>query len=98
MDVFNYYLMAPVYLIMITILIINCLIRKHKDGKISYYKYVLECKLVVGNIVISLDSEFIKNKNKIVKLILLREWLNVLKSIILNTNSLLLEMVFMLLF
>lgn len=76
----------------------NCLIRKHKDGKISYYKYVLECKLVVGNIVISLDSEFIKNKNKIVKLILLREWLNVLKSIILNTNSLLLEMVFMLLF
>ena len=41
----------------------NCLKRKHKDGKISYYKYVLECKLVVGNIVISLDSEFIENKN-----------------------------------
>ena len=41
----------------------NCLIRKHKDGKISYYKYVLECKLVVGNIVISLDSEFIENDN-----------------------------------
>lgn len=40
----------------------NCLIRKHHDGKISYYKYVLECKLVVGNIVISLDSEFIENK------------------------------------
>ena len=40
----------------------NCLQRKHKDGKISYYKYVLECKLVVGNIVISLDSEFIENK------------------------------------
>ena len=40
----------------------NCLIRKHRDGKISYYKYVLECKLVVGNIVISLDSEFIENK------------------------------------
>ena len=39
----------------------NCLQRKHKDGKISYYKYVLECKLVVGNIVISLDSEFIEN-------------------------------------
>lgn len=36
--------------------------RKHKDGKISYYKYVLECKLVVGNIVISLDSEFIENE------------------------------------
>jgi len=41
----------------------NCLKRKHKDGKISYYKYVLECKLVVGNIVISLDSEFIENEN-----------------------------------
>ena len=39
----------------------NCLTRKHKDGKISYYKYVLECKLCVGNIVISLDSEFIEN-------------------------------------
>ena len=41
----------------------NCLKRKHKDGKISFYKYVLECKLVVGNIVISLDSEFIENDN-----------------------------------
>ena len=41
----------------------NCLKRKHKDGKISYYKYVLECKLVAGNIVISLDSEFVENKN-----------------------------------
>lgn len=40
----------------------NCLMRKHKDGKISFYKYVLECKLVVGNIVISLDSEFIENE------------------------------------
>ena len=40
----------------------NCLTKKHKDGKISYYKYVLECKLVVGNIVISLDSEFIENE------------------------------------
>ncbi len=39
----------------------NCLQRKHKDGKISYYKYVLECKLIVSNIVISLDSEFIEN-------------------------------------
>ena len=39
----------------------NCLKRKHKDDKVSYYKYVLECKLVVGNIVISLDSEFIEN-------------------------------------
>lgn len=40
----------------------NCLKRKHNNGKISYYKYVLECKLVVGNIVISLDFEFIENK------------------------------------
>lgn len=39
----------------------NCLKRKHKDGKISYYKYILECKLVVGKIVISIDSEFIEN-------------------------------------
>lgn len=43
----------------------NCLIRKHKDGKLSYYKYVLECKLVVGNIIISLDSEFIENDKMI---------------------------------
>ena len=43
----------------------NCLIRKHKDGKVSYYKYVLECKLVVGNIIISLDSEFIENEKMI---------------------------------
>ena len=40
----------------------NCLTRKSKDGKVSYYKYVLECKLVVGSIVISLDSEFIENE------------------------------------
>ena len=43
----------------------NCLKRKHKEGKISFYKYVLECKLVVGNIVISLDSEFIENNKMI---------------------------------
>ena len=41
----------------------NCLSRKSKEGKITYYKYVLECKLVVGSIVISLDSEFIENEN-----------------------------------
>ena len=39
----------------------NCLSRKSKDGKISYYKYVLECKLCVGPMVISLDTEFIEN-------------------------------------
>ena len=40
----------------------NCISKKSKDGKISFYKYVLECKLVVGSIVISLDSEFIENE------------------------------------
>ena len=40
----------------------NCLIRKSKDGTITYYKYVLECKLRVGPIVISLDTEFIENE------------------------------------
>ncbi len=39
----------------------NCLSKKSKDGKITYYKYVLECKLCVGPLVISLDSEFIEN-------------------------------------
>ena len=39
----------------------NCLKRKHKDGKISYYKYILECKLIVGPLVISVDSERIEN-------------------------------------
>ena len=43
----------------------NCLKRKHRGDKISYYKYVLECKLIAGNIVISLDSEFIENENMI---------------------------------
>lgn len=40
----------------------NCLSKKSKDGKITYYKYVLECKLCVGPMVISLDSEFIENE------------------------------------
>lgn len=39
----------------------NCL-TKTKDGKTKYYKYVLEAKMVFGNIVISLDSEWIENK------------------------------------
>ena len=41
----------------------NCLSKTTKDGVTSYYKYVLECKLCVGPIVISLDSEFIENEN-----------------------------------
>ena len=32
-----------------------------RDGKTKYYKYVLEAKLVFGDIVISLDSEWIEN-------------------------------------
>lgn len=39
----------------------NCIKKKYKDGKIVYCKYILECKLVVGNIVIILDSEWIEN-------------------------------------
>lgn len=39
----------------------NCIKKKYKDGKIVYCKYILECKLIVGNIVISLDSEWIEN-------------------------------------
>lgn len=82
----------------------NCLIRKHKDGKISYYKYVLGCKLVVGNIVISLDSEFIENKKMLTEkqkqdceTNAFKRMIKHIKRIILNISSLLLEMVFMLL-
>lgn len=38
----------------------NCLSRS-RDGKTKYYKYVLEAKACFGNIVISLDSEWIEN-------------------------------------
>ena len=40
----------------------NCLSRTSKDGTTTYYKYVLECKLCVGPLVISLDTEFIENE------------------------------------
>lgn len=40
----------------------NCLTRT-RDGNIKYYKYVLEAKIVVGNIVLSLDSEWIENSS-----------------------------------
>lgn len=40
----------------------NCLSRTSKDGITTYYKYVLECKLCVGPLVISLDTEFIENE------------------------------------
>ena len=38
----------------------NCL-TKTRDGKIKYYKYVLEAKVIFGNMVISIDSEWIEN-------------------------------------
>ena len=82
----------------------NCLIRKHRDGKISYYKYVLECKLIVGNIAISLDSEFIENQKMLTdkqkqdcETNAFKRMIKRIKKIILNINSLLLVMPFMLL-
>ena len=45
----------------------NYINKKSKDGKISYYKYVLEWKLVAGSIVISLDSEFIENEKILIE-------------------------------
>lgn len=38
----------------------NCLTRT-KNGKTKYYKYILEAKVVFGNMVISIDSEWIEN-------------------------------------
>ena len=38
----------------------NC-ITKTRDGKTKYYKYVLEAKVVFGNMLISIDSEWIEN-------------------------------------
>ena len=38
----------------------NCLTRT-RDGKTKYYKYVLEAKVCFGDIVISIDSEWIEN-------------------------------------
>ena len=46
----------------------HCLKRMYKKGteeeKTIYYHYVLEAKLVVGDIVISLDSEFVENEKE----------------------------------
>lgn len=40
----------------------NCISKtSKKDGTTKYYKYVLEAKLVFGNIVMSLDTEWIEN-------------------------------------
>ena len=42
----------------------NCIIKKSKNGTIKYYKQVLEAKIVVGNIVISLDTEGVENADR----------------------------------
>lgn len=39
----------------------NCIVKRSKNGVIKYHKQVLEVKIVVGNIVISLDTEWIEN-------------------------------------
>ena len=41
----------------------NCITKKSKNGVIKYYKQVLEAKIVVGKIVISLDTEWIENED-----------------------------------
>ena len=39
----------------------HCLVDNHKDGTKTYKHYVLEAKMCFGDIVISLDSEFVEN-------------------------------------
>ena len=41
----------------------NCIIKKSKNGVIKYYKQVLEAKIVVGSIVLSIDTEWIENSD-----------------------------------
>lgn len=41
----------------------NCITKKSKNGVIKYYKQVLEAKIVVGKIVVSIDTEWIENVN-----------------------------------
>ncbi len=67
--------------------------KKSKDGKITYYKYVLEYKLSVGSIVISLDSEFIENAEMVTEkqkqdceINAFKRMAERIKKIILNTN------------
>ena len=49
----------------------HCLKEVHNKGQENeytiYYHYVLEAKLVVGEIVISIDSEFVENEDENVK-------------------------------
>jgi len=48
----------------------HCLKREHRDKEtgeitsIEYYHYVLEAKLCVGNLVISIDTEFVENEEE----------------------------------
>ncbi len=74
----------------------NCIKKKYKDGKVSYCKYVLECKLIVGRMVISLDSEWIENVDSLnesqkqdCETKALKEWQLELKEIIQDKNLLL---------
>jgi len=39
----------------------KCIVKQHKDGTSTYEHFVLEAKMCFGNIVISLDSEFVEN-------------------------------------
>lgn len=41
----------------------NCITKQSKNGVIKYYKQVLEAKIVVGKLVISIDTEWIENAN-----------------------------------
>jgi len=41
----------------------HCLVDSHKDGSFTYKHMVLEAKICFGNILISLDSEFVDNPN-----------------------------------
>lgn len=48
----------------------HCLTREHKNKEtgevqsVTYYHYVLEAKLCVGNLVISIDTEFVENEKE----------------------------------
>ena len=39
----------------------HCLVDNHKDGSTTYKHFILEAKICFGDIVISLDSEFVEN-------------------------------------
>lgn len=41
----------------------NCISKKYKNSPTRYFKYALEAKIVFGDIVISIDTEWIENKD-----------------------------------